>query len=71
MLPTISTGSSGLLTWPGSGSLVDFLSLSGDMTRLIFIESGSLSWKEWPFFAMILKGLVLLLSSFRLSLAVF
>jgi len=71
MLPTISTRSTGLLIWPGSRSPADFLSLSGDMTRLIFIEASSFSLKELPTFIVILKGLELLLSNFRLGLAVF
>ena len=71
MLPVISTRSSGLLTWPSSGSLADFLSLSSNMTRLIFMEVSSFSLKELPTFVVILKGLELLLSNFRLGLAVF
>ena len=71
MLPIISTRSTGLLIWPSSGSLADFLSLSSDMTRLIFMEAGSFSLKELPTFTVILKGPELLLSSFRLGLVVF
>jgi hypothetical protein len=71
MSPVISTRSTGLLIWPGSRSLADFLILSGDITRLIFIEASSFSLKELPTFVVILKGPELLLSNFRLGLAVF
>ena len=71
MLPTISTRSTGLLIQLGSRSSANFLSLSSNITRFIFIEVGSLSQKECPSFTIILKGPKLLLSSFRLGLAVF